>query len=476
MKKKKGKKIIVLLIVAVLVVGAFWACSRTVESVANLVEVVQPEIGSVEELVSLSGVVESEEVKTYYAAVSGMLSEVSVEAGDMVKTGDILVTYDMEEMKEVLEQARLQYLSGNNSYQDSLADNTDAQQKLAEANRKLPLLEKQIKEQKAYIKAMQEQLVSVQTERADAFAQKEMELQRQLIELEKDPLKNAEAIMQTQLAMQSNQYAAQKVNSTEDLLEYEKSIEAEQEKLADYEKQKVELESQKQSAEMGTLTNYQEENLSVSEQLNQMTYENAQEDYALAELGIAAEFDGVVTEVSAVSGMPVGENTQLLTVANSDKVRVSFWITKYDLARLAEGQKADIVISGNTYSGSITKINRMAESTPSGNVQVGAQVHIDNPDDKIYIGLDAKLKIYADKAENVVIIPVNVLNADKKGDFVYVEENGVVVRKDVVTGISSAEYIEVKEGLTTQDNIIMSSLLPLEEGMAVMKQADFVAE
>ncbi|MBQ6695101.1 MAG: efflux RND transporter periplasmic adaptor subunit [Lachnospiraceae bacterium] len=476
MKKKKGKKIIVLLIVVLLIVGGFWACSRTAENIGNMVEVVQPEIGSVEEIVSLSGVVESEEIKTYYAAVSGKLSEVSVEAGDMVKAGDMLVTYDMEEMKEVLEQARLQYLSGNNSYQDSLADNTDAQQKLAEANRKLPLLEKQIKEQKAYIKAMQEQLVSVQTERADAFAQKEMELQKQMIELEKDPLKNAEAIIQTQLAMQSNQYAAQKVNSTEDLLEYEKSIEAEQEKLADYEKQKAELEAQKQSAEMGTLTNYQEENLSVSEQLNRMTYENAQEDYATAELGIAADFDGVVTEVSAVSGMSVGENTQLLTVANSDKVRVSFWITKYDLARLAEGQKADIVISGNTYSGSITKINRMAESTPSGNVQVGAQVHIDNPDDKIYIGLDAKLKIYANKAENVVIIPVNVLNADKEGDFVYVEENGVVVRKDVVTGISSAEYIEIKEGLTIQDNVIMSSLLPLEEGMAVMKQADFVVE
>ncbi len=476
MKKKKGKKIIVLLIVVLLIVGGFWACSRTAENIGNMVEVVQPEIGSVEEIVSLSGVVESEEVKTYYTAVSGKLSEVSVEAGDVVKAGEMLVTYDMEEMKEVLEQARLQYLSGNNSYQDSLADNTDAQQKLAEANRKLPLLEKQIKEQKAYIKAMQEQLVSVQTERADAFAQKEMELQRQLIELEKDPLKNADAIMQTQLAMQSNQYAAQKVNSTEDLLEYEKSIESEQEKLAEYEKQKAELEAQKQSAEMGTLTNYQEENLSVSEQLNRMTYENAQEDYATAELGIAADFDGVVTEVSAVSGMPVGENTQLLTVANSDKVRVSFWITKYDLARLAEGQKADIVISGNTYSGSITKINRMAESTPSGNVQVGAQVHIDNPDDKIYIGLDAKLKIYANKAENVVIIPVNVLNADKEGDFVYVEENGVVVRKDVVTGISSAEYIEIKEGLTIQNNVIMSSLLPLEEGMAVMKQADFVAE
>ena len=478
MKKKKGKRILIFIIVIVLIVGAFWACSNsTGKQAVNLVEVVRPETGSVEELVSVSGTVESEEIKTYFAPVSGELSEVSVEAGDVVKAGDMLITYNMEEMEEILEQARLQYISGNNSYNDSIADNTDSQQKLKEANAMLPLLEQQIKDQKAYIKAMYEQLSTVQEERADEFAKKELELQKVLIELQKDPIENSDAIAQLQLDMQKNQYAAQKVNNTQDLQEYQKAIEAEEEKLAEYEQKKAEMEAQKQSAEMGVMTSYQKDNLSVSEQLNLISYENAQEDYEEAKQGIAADFDGIVTEVVAISGMPVAESTQLLTVANSNAVKVSFSVSKYELAKIAVGMTADIDISGNTYTGTITKINRMAIVTSAtGAAQVGAEIHIDNPDENIYLGLDAKVKIHADKAENVLLIPVMALNADKTGDFVYVEENGVVVRKDIVTGISTTEHIEVKEGLSTEDKVIISSIMALEEGMSVLNMSDMETE
>lgn len=478
MKKKKGKRILIFIIVIVLIVGGFWACSNsTGKQAVNLVEVVRPETGSVEELVSVSGTVESEEIKTYFAPVSGELSEVSVEAGDVVKAGDMLITYNMEEMEEILEQARLQYISGNNSYNDSIADNTDSQQKLKEANAMLPLLEQQIKDQKAYIKAMYEQLSAVQEERADEFAKKELELQKVLIELQKDPIENSDAIAQLQLDMQKNQYAAQKVNNTQDLQEYQKAIEAEEEKLAEYEQKKAEMEAQKQSAEMGVMTSYQKDNLSVSEQLNLISYENAQEDYEEAKQGIAADFDGIVTEVVAISGMPVAESTQLLTVANSNAVKVSFSVSKYELAKIAVGMTADIDISGSTYTGTITKINRMAIVTSAtGAAQVGAEIHIDNPDENIYLGLDAKVKIHADKAENVLLIPVMALNADKTGDFVYVEENGVVVRKDIVTGISTTEHIEVKEGLSTEDKVIISSIMALEEGMSVLNMSDMETE
>jgi hypothetical protein len=55
----------------------------------------------------------------------------------------------------------------------------------------------------------------------------------------------------------------------------------------------------------------------------------------------------------------------------------------------------------------------------------------------------------------------------KVGDFVYVEEDGFAVRKNIVAGISSSEYIEIKEGLTTSDKVIVYSQTLLEEGMAV---------
>ncbi len=477
MKKKKSKKIIILLVVVVLVIGGLWACGNaTANNVVNVVEVTKPEKGEIEEIVSVGGVVQTEELKVYFSPVNGEILDVSVEAGDVVKAGDVLITYDTEAMADTLEQARLQYLSGNTSYNNTLSDGTDAQQKLAEANRNLTVLEEQIAAQKAYVKAMHEQLESVQTERSDVYEEKSLELQKLMIELQKDPIKNSNAIAQVQMDMQELQHNASKVNRTEDLKAYEDSIEAEEEKLADLQEQKAEMEAQKQSAEMGTLSDFQKENLSVTEQLNLLNYENAQEAYDLATQGIVAAFDGIVTEVSVMDDMPVGESTQLLSLANNNAVMVKFSVGKYDLERIAEGMVADIEISGNNYSGTITKINKMAQTTNSGSTQVGAEIHIDNPDDKIYLGLDAKVKIHANKATDAILIPINALNADKDGDFVYVEENGVAVRKNVVTGISTTEMIEIKEGLTIEDKVITTSILPLEDGMAVMNQSDLMAQ
>ena len=59
------------------------------------------------------------------------------------------------------------------------------------------------------------------------------------------------------------------------------------------------------------------------------------------------------------------------------------------------------------------------------------------------------------------------VNADHEGDFVYTVENGVVVKKNVTTGISSDTYIEIKEGLAEGEQVITSVTTGIEEGMPV---------
>lgn len=466
--KKKGKRIILFIIIIALVAGGLWVCSQSGGAELNLVETTTLETGSIEELVNLSGVVESEEVKTYFAPVNGTLTEVLVEAGDVVKAGDMLMSYDLEELEKVLEQAGLQFALENSSYEGSLADNTDAQKKLKEANTNIAVLEQQIKDEENYIKNLQKALEAVQTNKTNSLTQQTMSLQKQLVELEKDVVGNADKIAEIQMALQDIQYQSQLIETTGDAVELQKKLEEEQERLTGYQEYLAEMKAQKQEASMGTLSDYQKENLSVTQQLNLMAYESAKEDYALATEGVKAEFDGVVTEISAITGMPVMEGTQLLTLANSNEIRVNLTVGTYDLARIEVGQTADVEIGEHLYSGTITKINKMATQNMSGTTQLQAQVHIDNPDENIYLGLDAKVKVHAAKAEEALLLPVTALYADKTGDFVYVEENGLAARKNIVTGISATEYIEVKDGLNVTDKVIVSSMLPLEDGMAVV--------
>lgn len=465
--KKKVRKIITWIVIIVFIVVGVWACGGKGGAAVNIVETATLETGNIEELVSVKGVVESEEVKTYFAPATGKLATVTVTTGDVVKAGDMLITYDMEGLETALLQASLQYQLEDGSFQGTMAGNKDAEKKLQEANTNIAILEQQIKDQETYVKNIQAALETLQVNKTNSVTQQTMQLQKQLLQLEEDPLANAAKIAEVQLALQNLQYQSQLIETTGDAVELEKKLKEEQERLMGYQEYLAEMKAQKQEASMGTLTDYQKDNLSITKQLNLMAYEKAQEDYNTALQGIKADFSGVITQIGVIEGMSVMEDIQLLTLASNEKVKVTISIGTYDLERIVVGQTATIEIAGREYSGSVTKINHVATQSMSGVTQLTAEIHIENPDEYIYLGLDAKAKILTAQAENVLVLPIAAIYADKEGDFVYVEENGIAVRKDIVTGISSSEYIEIKDGLTTSDKVIVSSQVILEDGMAV---------
>ena len=74
------------------------------------------------------------------------------------------------------------------------------------------------------------------------------------------------------------------------------------------------------------------------------------------------------------------------------------------------------------------------------------------------------MKIYAEKAEDVVTLPAGVVNIGKDGSFCYVLKDGVITRQDITTGISSEDTVEVTDGIKAGDEVI-EDLGSLEEGM-----------
>ena len=54
------------------------------------------------------------------------------------------------------------------------------------------------------------------------------------------------------------------------------------------------------------------------------------------------------------------------------------------------------------------------------------------------------------------------------GEFVYVVENGILVKKPVVTGISSDTMVQVTEGLGEGEQVVLDVTPALVEGMTVM--------
>lgn len=496
-KKKKIRRRIIAGVLAALVIAFFVRNSLMAKNMAPVVSTVAAETGDVEQILSTGGTVKSDETRTYFAPVSVEIGEVNVSTGDTVKKGDVLLTFDEKALSEERLEAEYKMASNEGGYESSVHKNNEYIADLSEATTNLAVLEQQIADNKNLLKEINKKIEDKQAgwsyngaalQASILEQQKMIEDEKQRMEerhaweaeqqidsddrekKEKDEAAKAqiaydeEVLLNLQEQAQYNAYEEQNNQEIRDLQRQAKDVE---ELIASYEEYKSEMKSQKASSESGVLDAGGKAKLEADTALEKLTNQEKLDAIAKVENGLKADFGGVVTELEAIAGQPPTESGKLVTIESTEKVYVRLSVSKYDLEKIAEGQKADIEIAGKTYEGTVSKIDGMATKNDSGAMVVGVDVRIDNPDENIFLGVEAKVYVHMAKAEGVVTVPLEVINSDREGDFVYVEENGVVAKRRITAGIASDSVSEVTEGLAAGENVIMANGMEFEEGMAV---------
>lgn len=212
------------------------------------------------------------------------------------------------------------------------------------------------------------------------------------------------------------------------------------------------------------VTKEEKEKMQITNNLSELDQMSAQELVEAAKKGISADFNGVVSKVSVVEGATVTQGMELFTLQNTDRVDVNVNISKYDYDKIQENQKAEIMLAGETYEGTVKDISHIATQNEKGASQISVRIKFDDPDENVFLGVDAKVTVQAKSAEDVVVLPSEVVNIGKEGSFCYVLEKGVITRKNVTTGLSSDDYTEVISGIEEGETVIRD-LGTLQEGM-----------
>lgn len=456
--KKKIKKRWIFGGVAVLLILLMIVNSIRSGSAAPIVYTAEATVQDLEQALSTSGTVKSDESRTYYAPVAVKIGEVNVAAGDMVKAGDVMLSYDSDALADAKKQAELKLQSSEGGYESSITKDNKYIAELGEANINLDVLKQQIEDCENYVKELNKKVSDKQA----ALAREGALLQISLIDWSDQP--GSEEYENLQKLIQLNSYEQQ---NNQEIRAWKEEISEYQDKISAYKEYKTEMESQKKSSEGGSMDGGSKSKLEADKALEEMNNTNTLEAIGQVTDGLKAEFDGVVTAVETEQGATPAEGTKLLTLESVEKVKVCISVSKYDLEKIAVGQKADIDIAGRKYEGELTKIDGMATNNASGAAVVGAEISITNPDDAIYLGVEAKVELHTASVSQAVVIPLEAVNADKDGDFVYIVENGVVAKKRITTGISSDEYTQITDGISAGDQVITVTDMDLTEGMAV---------
>lgn len=261
---------------------------------------------------------------------------------------------------------------------------------------------------------------------------------------------------------------------TADTSALESALESASDELAELQS---DLASEKAIAEADStsLTKEEKEKLKVTDNLSELDAKSAKELVEEGKKGITAEFNGIVSKADIKQGAAVTQGMELFTIQNTDKASVDVTLSKYDYDTVKEGQSAEITLGDNTYQGTVTKMSHIAVQNEKGTPVISATVSINDPDDDIFLGVDAKVKIHAASAKNVVTLPVEVVNIGKDGSFCYVIEDGLVTKRNITTGISSEDYVEVIDGIKEGEEVI-SDLGDYTEGMEVQAVSEQTGE
>ncbi len=484
MKKRKKKviKIVAGVLVVVIIAGIFIG-SRNQGTTAIPVYTQQAFTGEISSELDTSGTVKAENTITYFAPTGTKIAGVQVQAGDVVKKGDMMVCFDEETLAYAQKQSELEQRISATDYSATVQTNQEQQAKLAQAQSDIASLEIQKENYEKYIDDLTNGITDVTALRkADLYAdiysvEKEINnydlaMQTPTEDTDMDALLRKKTEKTNELNKLQNELSMLSDYKTsygwEDLLTQAKKD------LADVETKLQEAKADKSSAEASIVNDGKIASSQLTQEKTKLTVQDAQNKYQEALNGIVADYDGVVTDLSATQGATVQEGTQLLVLESYDEICVEFQASKYDLENLAIGQKAVIDISGKAYEGTVTKINKMATPNSSGVPMVAARVHIDNPDSNVYLGIEARLKITTAQRQDALLVPVEAVNIDNDGNFCYIIENGALVKKYITTGISSSDYIEVTDGLSEKEEVVTSAVMDmdLEEGMEVTPMSE----
>ena len=391
------------------------------------VETTKVETGNIEQKVSLNGKVD----------------------GDEVKKGQKLVTFGTKDMNRQLTQDSLTIKQAQGQYDD--ATYTDKEE-----------LAKWGIPEKASIDDVTDQIDDMVTERQNQINDKKERISQTLKDVNRvanDVNEDGKDDAQQQDLDHDSSYQekateiAKAREDTQYALEHDEEILKWQRQIEELNRLKQEL----TTAKSGMMTPGGRVAADATNQLAGLSAKNTAADIAIARKGITSEFNGVVTDVKAMSGMKATTGMELLTVAGTDQVKV--------MEKVKVGQEAKIKVADKTYEGKVVKIDRNATTNQQGGTVVSADIAIANPDQNLYIGLEATADVHTASGTDVLLVPIEAVNMDKKGSFVYVLEKGVVKRRNVKTGISSDTQQEIVSGLKKGDLILSGSTGDVKEGM-----------
>jgi RND family efflux transporter MFP subunit len=182
---------------------------------------------------------------------------------------------------------------------------------------------------------------------------------------------------------------------------------------------------------------------------------------------ITSPFSGVVTMKYFDLGSVLRPGDLLLQLTDIAVLKLNLNIPEKELTRFKDGMQTEIlsdVYPESKYNGTITMVGSKGDDSHNFPVQVTVENSKTYP---LKSGMFGTVKIGNTLNKTSLAIPVTALVGTIKEPQIYKIENGKAYLKNITLGMATNDYLEVLNGLTDGDIIVIGGHLNLYDGALV---------
>ena len=170
----------------------------------------------------------------------------------------------------------------------------------------------------------------------------------------------------------------------------------------------------------------------------------------------------VEPSVSPMMRVPV------IMVANIDTVKVLVNVSEKYLGKLKESAEAKVRVDAYPDEVFLGKITRIAPMVDLATRTSEVEVKVLNKDYRLKPGMFARVNIILEKKENSLIVPIKAVLSENSRKFVFIVNSSVAHKKKVETGIYQKDFVEIIEGLSVGEDVIIEGNYGLKDGANVL--------
>lgn len=483
--KKKGlKKALIILAVILLIVGfivykVVQAKKALDELMANnTVQTAQIERMDISSTINTTGTIQSKDVRTLTSPLAGVkIDKVNYKVGDMVNEGAIVVAFSVDDINKKIGQLEEDiteakqakaldsgdrtntYVNGYDLQNYSVAMAYDALQKADTDLQKAKNDLQKACDEKGEFKALHEEA----KEKIDGVQEELLKKQDKLKDVQTTtPDKYDEIARLTNeiadLTAKIRKYNGALGDAYEDTLKtYDKSEETAQKAVDSaqrtYDAAWVDFNKKGYDASFSDAKsdyNLNKGNLTANDNVKNLERQKEQSEDSLENYIVTSPITGLVTAVNAQEGNGYQATTgALMTIQAIDVLEVSTQVDEYDINNVKVGQSVVIMTDAtgkDEIEGKVTFVAPTATAAQGNATSNTFEVKIDivNKDERLRLGMSAKLNILVDTHEDVLAVPYDAIEQKDDGQtYIYVTEESTPGSKSADDGKKEILGIEV---------------------------------